>query len=165
MLRHEAHPDLIGVLRGNFPLGKSTTWSWSGLHGPDSLEGLPRRVENGEEVPGEIPLSIVMFVGRHRTHTYFGTHPRLAAPQNINISSGPFTMRWTGELAMLRLAGSAPGFIGAGFDMESSERGSLRERTAMAVEDTQLCCLTRESFLHLKEAFPTTLKRVEKAAT
>ena len=97
-------------------------------------------------------------------HTYTSVSAPCQPPPKYQQRS--IHMRWTGELAMLRLAGSAPGlFIGAGFDMESSERGSLRERTAMAVEDTQLCCLTRESFLHLKEAFPTTLKRVEKAAT
>ena len=103
VLRHEAHPDLIGVLRGNFPLGKSTTWSWSGLHGPDRLEGLPRRVENGEEVPAEIPLSIVMFVGRHRTHTYFGKRPMSAAPKISAAVHSHALDRRAGDAATCRL--------------------------------------------------------------
>ena len=51
-----ARSGLTGTLSGTMPLGESM-WRWTGV------AGVPTQ---------EIPLSIVVFVGRHKRHSYFG---------------------------------------------------------------------------------------------
>ena len=57
-LKH-SRSGLTGVLRDTMPLGESM-WTWDSQ---GDIAGVPEQ---------EIPLSIVVFVGRHKRHSYFG---------------------------------------------------------------------------------------------